>query len=121
MKKHKWEDIELAVQCCTSHSAEWEETCGKCPFNIRAADQIEDAAKCIDELILALFNEVQRLRVPEQVKQQGYDYYITDSLGGVHTDGVGYAPDGTFCGECTRRSCEGCWTEEDMMWNRRED
>jgi hypothetical protein len=57
----------------------------------------------------------------EQMKRKGYDYYIEDSLGGVHTDGVGYAPDGTFCGECTSETCEGCWDEEDMMWNRRED
>ena len=44
----------------------------------------------------------------------GFDYYITDELGGVHTDGVGYAPDGTFCGECTRQSCTGCpaWEKE---------
>ena len=44
----------------------------------------------------------------------GFDYYITDELGGVHTDGVGYAPDGTFCGECTRQSCMGCpaWEKE---------
>ena len=38
----------------------------------------------------------------------GFDYHITDDLGGVHTDGVGYAPDGTFCGECTRQSCASC-------------
>lgn len=46
--------------------------------------------------------------------KDGFDYYITDDLGGVHTDGVGYAPDGTFCGECTRESCVGCpaWEKE---------
>lgn len=44
----------------------------------------------------------------------GFDYYINDELGGVHIDGVGYAPDGTFCGECTRGSCKGCpaWNKE---------
>lgn len=44
----------------------------------------------------------------------GFDYYINDELGGVHTDGVGYAPDGTFCGECTKGSCKGCpaWNKE---------
>ena len=39
----------------------------------------------------------------------GFDYYIKDDLGGVHSDGVGYAPDGKFCGECTKCSCEGCY------------
>ena len=42
------------------------------------------------------------------------DYYITDELGGVHTDGVGYAPDGSFCGECAHESCAQCkaWNKE---------
>ena len=49
----------------------------------------------------------------------GFDYYIKDDLGGVHTDGVGYAPDGTFCGECTRESCIGCgpWNEQGYSFN----
>lgn len=38
----------------------------------------------------------------------GFDYYIEDELGGLHTDGVGYAPDGRFCGECTNITCVGC-------------
>lgn len=42
------------------------------------------------------------------IPTEGFDYYIEDSLGGVHTDGAGYAPDGTFCGECTRESCLVC-------------
>lgn len=55
----------------------------------------------------------------ERIKKQGYDYYITDELGGVHTDGVGYAPDGTFCGECIRQSCVGCgpWNERGYSFN----
>jgi hypothetical protein len=43
------------------------------------------------------------------METDGFDYYIKDALGGVHTDGVGYAPDGAFCGECTRMSCEDCY------------
>ena len=42
------------------------------------------------------------------VKKKDYDYYITDELGGVHTDGIGYAPDGRFCGECTKATCVSC-------------
>ena len=54
-----------------------------------------------------------------QIKNKGYDYFITDEIGGMHTDGVGYAPDGTFCGECTRHSCVGCgpWTEQGYSFN----
>lgn len=40
--------------------------------------------------------------------EKAYDYYIEDELGGVHTDGIGFAPDGTFCGECTKASCKDC-------------
>lgn len=40
------------------------------------------------------------------------DYYI-DELGGVHDSGCGWAPDGTFCGECSHMSCKICdvWSE----------
>ena len=67
---------------------------------------------------MSIFNDLmislkQAINI-ERIKKQGYDYYITDELGGIHTDGVGYVPDGTFCGECTRQSCVGCpaWNKE---------
>ena len=31
-----------------------------------------------------------------------------DKLGGIHGEGIGYNPQGVFCGECTRETCEGC-------------
>ena len=43
------------------------------------------------------------------MEKDGFDYYIKDDLGGIHTDGIGYAPDGRFCGECTKDTCEGCY------------
>ena len=48
------------------------------------------------------------------IEIDGFDYYIEDDLGGIHTDGVGYTPDGHFCGECIRESCEGCWVVKDV-------
>jgi|GEM_PF-3749009 len=32
----------------------------------------------------------------------------TDELGGVHSEGLGWHPDGTFCRECGSSSCTGC-------------
>lgn len=31
-----------------------------------------------------------------------------DSVGGFHRDGIGYSPNGEWCGECSRNSCESC-------------
>lgn len=31
-----------------------------------------------------------------------------DSIGGAHSGGIGYAPDGEYCGECTSATCENC-------------
>ena len=42
------------------------------------------------------------------INEKACDYYIVDELGGVHTDGIGFSPDGTFCGECTKASCKDC-------------
>ena len=46
------------------------------------------------------------------IKEQGYDYYIVDDMGGVHIDGIGFATDGTFCGECTCIDCKECPVKE---------
>ena len=42
-------------------------------------------------------------------------FYLTDSddcyideLGGVHDSGRGWAPDGTYCWECSNMSCKIC-------------
>lgn len=34
--------------------------------------------------------------------------WITDDLGGVHSEGTGWNPNGVWCGECCNISCEGC-------------
>lgn len=54
-----------------------------------------------------------------RMKIIGYDYYIVDELGGMHSDGVGWAPNGEFCGECTRETCVGCgpWSEQGYVFN----
>lgn len=31
-----------------------------------------------------------------------------DEIGGHHSDGCGWNPAGTFCGECSYDSCVGC-------------
>ena len=37
-----------------------------------------------------------------------------DSVGGIHEDGCGWAPNGDFCGECSNKTCENCF-----VWNRK--
>jgi len=36
------------------------------------------------------------------------DWRNINRLGGIHGEGIGYNPQGVFCGECTRETCEGC-------------
>ena len=40
------------------------------------------------------------------------DNYSIDAIGGVHDSGLGLAPDGSRCGECSCVSCELCG-----VWN----
>lgn len=37
-----------------------------------------------------------------------------DSVGGIHEDGCGWAPNGDFCGECSNETCENCF-----VWNKK--
>ena len=32
----------------------------------------------------------------------------TDEVGGHHDSGIGWAPNGQWCGECTKSSCSKC-------------
>lgn len=36
------------------------------------------------------------------------DPLLHDIIGGHHQEGLGWNPNGDFCGECSRLSCEGC-------------
>lgn len=36
---------------------------------------------------------------------------ITDEVGGCHGGGVGWNPQGIFCGECSSSTCKGCVNE----------
>lgn len=33
---------------------------------------------------------------------------LKDELGGVHDEGLGWSPNGKFCGECNNITCVGC-------------
>lgn len=35
-------------------------------------------------------------------------YGNKDEIGGIHDQGIGYNPNGVFCGECGNTSCTGC-------------
>lgn len=37
---------------------------------------------------------------------------IIDKCGGRHEEGLGWNPNGVFCGECYNMTCEGCPMEE---------
>ena len=49
-------DLKFAVKCCTSLNPEWEETCGKCPFNSHESEEekLYQRTACIDSLLTAL-------------------------------------------------------------------
>lgn len=55
------------------------------------------------------------LRVVQQEHNVTYTWddcgYI-DDIGGHHDSGCGWAPDGTYCGECSKQSCREC-----TIWN----
>lgn len=49
------------------------------------------------------------LLVEELFKGDKYcDISITDSIGGIHSEGQGWNPQGNYCGECNAVTCLGC-------------
>lgn len=36
------------------------------------------------------------------------DESFMDTIGGVHDEGLGWNPNGVFCGECSNSTCEKC-------------
>ena len=47
--------------------------------------------------------------------EKGYEWHnencYTDPVGGEHDSGIGWNPNGIWCGECNSFSCEGCVNE----------
>ena len=47
-------------------------------------------------------------------KEEKYQPYnedidcIKDEIGGVHDEGLGWNPNGVFCGECSNMNCKDC-------------
>lgn len=40
--------------------------------------------------------------------EQEIEEVIIDEIGGVHDEGVGWNPNGVFCGECSNTTCVNC-------------
>lgn len=41
-------------------------------------------------------------------KNIAVDKSFMDAIGGVHDEGLGWNPNGVFCGECSNSTCEKC-------------
>lgn len=62
-------------------------------------DEIEYMETQIRVFIIQTFNTQSAV-----LDSQGY----FDEVGGHHDSGMGWAPDGRWCGECTQASCVNC-------------
>lgn len=40
--------------------------------------------------------------------EQKIEKVIIDEIGGTHDEGVGWNPNGVFCGECSNTNCVDC-------------
>lgn len=39
------------------------------------------------------------------------DEVFIDEVGGQHSEGIGWNPNGIWCGECVKSTCKGCKNE----------
>lgn len=59
------------------------------------------------------FDNFEVDKCSRKICSTGDDAKWVDSVGGIHEDGCGWAPNGDFCGECSNETCENCF-----VWNR---
>ena len=71
-----------------------------------------------DELMIVDINDSNwriNTKIVEYAKSQGKFIYFYghpevyyDNVGGFHDSAIGYNPNGVYCGECTKLSCQRC-------------
>ena len=76
------------------------QTCPICGGHMKYIHQSTDTWKC----------DTCDYTVGKDIDYDGY--YYTDPIGGVHSDGLGWNPNGVFCEECTYSTCENCKHKE---------
>ena len=49
-------------------------------------------------------------------QSENIEITIVDEIGGFHNCGLGWNPDGDFCGECSKTNCKDCyvWIENNL-------
>ena len=67
-----------------------------------STEMLSAAQKTID----LVFSSV-KLTHPD-LRYEWDDCGYTDDIGGHHDSGVGWSPDGKYCGECNSASCSSC-------------
>lgn len=91
--------------------------CTCCNHRFDVTDAIEQATgedditvqcpRCSTEAIVPKFKVAEiKQAIADSVDT---DMVIADELGGRHSSGTGWAPDGSFCGECSNTTCVGCY------------
>lgn len=59
----------------------------------------------VDNSIEKFKTNEDKVRFEEKYKDSDL---IIDELGGIHEEGLGWNPNGVFCGECSLTNCDGC-------------
>jgi hypothetical protein len=94
--------------------------CPRCKTNNPVAINLREngtfAPHWCEECTVEIFGEVssdEELEMCELMCEdplEDEDHYI-DEIGGIHDGGIGYNPQGLWCGECVRVTCKGCTNE----------
>lgn len=69
---------------------------------------IKGDAKAIAAAQKALTLAMEVVQQEHQLTYEWVDCGFLDGVGGHHDSGCGWAPDGTYCGECSQSSCRNC-------------
>ena len=55
------------------------------------------------------------------IRYYSHPEMFIDEYGGIHDEGLGWKPNGDFCGECSNTTCKSCINEKDSFYTIQSD
>lgn len=110
MKELTQSDINEITNCIMDTFEDFLEEKGiLIPDEDREATTLEEANEVGEAILYGATYDELKGSIYDLLENELLEYpAIKDEFGGEHDEGLGWNPDGKFCGECSMGTCVGC-------------